>query len=346
MDMNDAISRIGKGPGPSKEPMMNDNPDSSWSRLNDANPGTSSSGSSSSIRWDHIQPFPSGVPANKMWEAFNRYIENFEIATSLNNVNDPVQRTRFLFLVMGNELQEIVKAAKLRPNLTNTDCYKTFVSNITSYFRSMTDTAAEHEAFLRMRQEKGESAVAFHARLMCKVRSCNYSVDDEDRFVRAQLLKGLRNRDMVKHARTYAYDTNFIVQSATRDEAFEAETHQGDDPNHIEVRRVQQSSSTDRRKRSIAPSRADDPPARQYRRNEADQQIQGRRQKCTRCALLSHRNRTCPALNRNCNSCGKRGHFAAACRQKQVNYMQNVRSDDRASFSNEDKHEDKQVLND
>lgn len=40
------------------------------------------------VRWDHIKPFPSGIAANKMWESWNKYMENFEIAASLGNAND------------------------------------------------------------------------------------------------------------------------------------------------------------------------------------------------------------------------------------------------------------------
>ncbi|XP_058817323.1 uncharacterized protein LOC131680626 [Topomyia yanbarensis] len=342
--INEALSRF----QPNPRPTTNDNADNSWNNVSSC--ANVSGSNSSSIRWDHIKPFPTGIAANKMWEEWNRYIENFEIAASLSNVSDPAKRTQLLFLSMGNELQEIIKAAKLRPSLTNPECYKTFVTNIKNYFRSMTDTAAEHEAFSRMKQENGEAAVTFHARLMCKVRSCNYSVDDEDRFVRAQLLSGLRNRELVKQARTYGYETNFIVQSATRDEAFEAETRQQEGPNIFEVRRGNLYSSYDRsnRKRPNASNRIDEPPIKRQQSHELNQRYRVQRPRCTRCYLLSHRNGQCPALSRNCNRCGKRGHFVAACRQKQVNSMQNERNDkpiERSTFSGEDTYENKQEAN-
>ncbi|XP_058448729.1 uncharacterized protein LOC131428699 [Malaya genurostris] len=306
-----------------------DNVDNSWNVPNDENSFPANSGnSSSSIRWDHMKPFSSGISANKMWEEWNRYIENFEIAASLSNVCDAVKRTQLLFLSMGNELQEIIKAAKLRPSLKTPNCYKLFVSNIKNYFRSMTDTAAEHEAFSRMKQESEETAVAFHARLMCKVRLCNYSIEDEDRFVRAQLLNGLRNREIVKQARTYGYETNFIVQSATRNEAFEIETRQQDGSSVFELRSALKSSLYDKnfRKRPNMGNRFGEPQMKQARSHEIIQQPQASRSRCTRCFLFSHRNGQCPALKRNCNRCGKRGHFVAACRQRHVSFVQNERN--------------------
>ncbi|XP_055551268.1 uncharacterized protein LOC129733770 [Wyeomyia smithii] len=280
----------------------------------------------SSVRWENIKPFPAGVPANKMWEEWNRYIENFEIAASLNNANDPVIRTRLLFLSMGPNLQEIVRAAKLRPNLADAGCYKTFISSINEYFKSMTDTAAKHEAFLRMRQETGETAVAFHARLMCKVRLCGYSDDDHDHFVRAQLLKGLRNKELVKSSRTYGYQTNYIVQAATHSEAYEVETVEtveSSNTNVFQTRMLQkrkplnESSNEPTQKRSFT------------------ERGTGRRSRCSRCNQLFHRNAQCPAINKNCNNCGKRGHFSAAYRNKRVNsirYNQGNQESDQPTY--------------
>lgn len=305
-------------------------------------------GTSSTSRWDNPTPFPSGVSANRMWEEWNRYIQNFEIKASLNNVNDPVKRCQRLFLDMGPEQQEIILAAKLRPSLEDGNCYRVFVKNITDYFRSMTDTAAEHEAFSCMKQERVESAVAFHARLMCKVRLCNYSAEDQDRFVRAQLLKGLKNKDIVKAARTYGHEVNYIVQAATRDEAYEAETAQPEDVNVFQVHNRyppkrqpnwKQKSSNERIERDNGP------PEKRRKSGYGD----GRRSKCPNCNFKNHRYGVCPAINKNCANCGTRGHFAAACRTKRVNAVHHKREDLGSDMSEDDTprdtlNETKQVL--
>ncbi|XP_055585761.1 uncharacterized protein LOC129738561 [Uranotaenia lowii] len=97
--------------------------------------------SAPSIRWDNMKPFPSGVPANKMWETWTKYFENFEIAASLSNAHDPVKRSQLLFLSIGDELQGIIRAAKLRPVTNEPDCYAVFVKNIEDYLKALTDTA-------------------------------------------------------------------------------------------------------------------------------------------------------------------------------------------------------------
>lgn len=76
-----------------------------------------------------------------------------------------------MFLSMGEDLQNIVCAAKHRPNLNDENVYVIFKQNIESHICSMADTATEHLAFYCMRQEMGESAMNFHARLMEKAVS-------------------------------------------------------------------------------------------------------------------------------------------------------------------------------
>lgn len=81
------------------------------------------------------------------------------MATSLSNIHNLKRRVDLLQLSMGEELKGIVRAAKLRPDSGDENCYDTFVKNIDLYLKSMTDPAAEHESFSIMRQEEGESAV-------------------------------------------------------------------------------------------------------------------------------------------------------------------------------------------
>lgn len=163
-----------------------------------------------SARWDQMKPFPKNIPANKMWEEWTKYIENFEIAASLSNATDPVRLCKLLFYSMGDELQGIVRAAKLKSNLNDEHCYKIFIKNIEEHLLSLTDTSAEHEAFSRMQQERGETAVNFHARLTDKARLCRYNPSDQGKFIRTQLLKGKEHFNQGLKKREYVVITAFI----------------------------------------------------------------------------------------------------------------------------------------
>lgn len=302
-----------------------------------------------------------------MWAEWYDFFENFEVAVSLHNANDPVYKTKLLYLSLGQELQAIIKASNLRPSLSDPNCYTIFVKNIENHLRSMTDTAAEHRAFLKMKQGKDESTVAFHARLIRNVKLCGYSTSDQSRFVRAQLLDGLRNKELVKAARIYGYDINFIVQSSTRDEAYEAETNE---PTiETDILAIDRKFGTSRKRMHdrlesgypiVKQSRTNSnvmqalenrPGSSGWRSsygqqtgNRLNSQTKGRRTRCARCNNFFHRNPQCPALSRTCDNCGKRGHFAVACRTARMTTVQQLskHSDDEAS-DEENLAEKKQV---
>lgn len=278
----------------------------------------------SAIRWDNIRPFPKNVAASKMWEAWVRFLEDFEAAAFLSNLKDPKRRVELLLLSMGDELKSIVRAAKLRPGAEEGDnLYNKFVGNIDKHLKAMTDPAAEHEDFSKMVQEEGEPAVKFHARLTEKVLLCDYSPTDQDRFVRTQLLRGLRNQELKKTARMYGHDSNTIVQAATRAEAFQAEMAAlGGESNALVVSSGRVRSNEGQFKRRQAVQQTNSKPLKRFKSERSSSFQPGssvsRRNRCPRCFRPAHRGEECPALRKICNACGQRGHFAAACRVDRV----------------------------
>lgn len=317
-----------RGRAPDTVPVTN-NPDQSGRSNHEPSFASSSAERGGNIRWDLIPKFPTDIASNKLWEAWQSYIENFEIAVSLSTFTGQAERAKLLYLSLGTKLQDIINAANLHPNYPDPRCYSTLVEGINTYFRSMTDTAAEHEAFQAMRQAKGETIVTFHARLTQKVRLCGYSTLDQSRFVLAQLLKGMENRKLAMTARTYGHDAIYVVQAATRVEAYETGEQDEVPHNSTDILAVDQ-------KRLF---RRDDQPFSKARKiedsmNERDGKFPsnskeyrpGRRTRCWRCGFTFHKGKSCPAKNKECNSCGRIGHYAGTCRsnarQNRVNNVQ------------------------
>lgn len=278
------------------------------------------------IKLDQLRPFPKDVPSNRLWEEWRKYLENFEIAASLHPNQEPDKLAKILFLAVGEDLQGIIRAARLRPNLEGPDCYRVFIKNIDTHLRSMTDTTTEHETFLAMRQDVGESPAAFHARLVDRARLCGYGQGDEDRFVRSQLIKGLRDREIAKSARLFNYDTNFIVQAATRSEAYEpvagpsnadtvlAVDHEANLQREGRKRSFNQESERNSGRQGVSYR------GTSTRNNRGGSQRgfgHGKRFRCSRCDRWRHENpQQCPAIRAKCFECGATGHFAATCRRK------------------------------
>ncbi|XP_062551526.1 uncharacterized protein LOC134216710 [Armigeres subalbatus] len=321
-----------------KERLNNKPPaiDTNWGYVgDDAIENGNSQAGGITIRLDQLPSFPKDVPSNRLWEEWRKYLENYEIAASLHQIIEPNKLAKVLFLAVGEDLQRIIRAARLRPNLEGPNCYNVFVKNVDDHLRSMTDTTTEHESFLAMRQEVGESAVTFHARLVDRARLCDYGRGDEERFVRSQLIKGMRDQEIAKAARLFNYESNFIVQAATRSEACEpVKTPSTETVLAIDNRTNPLRSSGKRtfQMRFDQPSRgrntrfrgADDRTSTNTRGRQVNKQRgfgRGKRSKCSRCSRWAHETpQMCPALKSQCFECGTVGHFASMCRKKGGNH--------------------------
>lgn len=271
------------------------------------------------IRLD-IRGFPQGIPTSKLWTEWCRYKSNFDIAMDLNNVSS-TNRAKLLYLYMGDQLQGLATAAKLCPSFEDPQSYSTLTQNIGTYLRSLIDTTAEHEEFTRLRQESTESVVAFYARVVEKAGLCGYG-DDENRFVRSQILQGMSNRDVANAARTYNHDIQTFVQAATRAEAFNLNAGPSKAEGIMEVTRKPTNHQSGQKRSTPAGWNAqgrnhfNEPPSK---RNDNQGRSVGKHHRCFRCDRPKHNGSPCPALFKHCYTCGERGHFSVTCRKKRVN---------------------------
>lgn len=131
----------------------------------------------------------------------------------------------------------------------------------------------------------------------------------------------MSNRELAKTARTFGHETNFIVQSATRDEAYQANNTYDSSVNEV-FRRTSRAPV----KRDGGFSRADGPHNKQSRINS--RAGSSRQELCPKCNRWMHRKRPCPALKLKCNECGKFGHFAVVCTKNRINAIEDVSSQD------------------
>lgn len=175
--------------------------------------------------------------------------------------------------------------------------------------------------------------MTFYARLKTKVQLCRYSPNDQERFVRSQLLKGMTNRELAKAARTFGYDAAFVVQSASRSEAFGRESS-SDNISEGTVQEVSRTPNTPRsyqRPRPFGqrPNRNTDYNNQQssrapFRNNAHPRGRLGKRGRCSRCDRPAHKGEECPAKTQDCYRCGMRGHFAVTCRRKEANVTEEL----------------------
>lgn len=152
---------------------------------------------------------------------------------------------------------------------------------------------------------------------------CGYG-NDENRFIRSQILQGMSNRDVANAARTYNHDIQSVIQAATRAEAFNinAGPSKAEGVMEITSKRSNQQSGQKRFSsggwNSQDRGRTNDPP---NKRKDSHGKFVGKHNRCFRCDRPKHNGKQCPALFKNCNTCNERGHFSATCRKKRVNNL-------------------------
>ncbi|KAL1394681.1 hypothetical protein pipiens_001285 [Culex pipiens pipiens] len=126
--------------------------------------------------------------------------------------------------------------------------------------------------------------------------------------------------DKISYLENMQMATNDVVLSAGRSDCLESEIADPDSPSidRPEVYAVQQQKPFEPRfnaKRKSPNERADKQVDKRPRR---ENQVKGRRSRCSRCGGLAHGQRQCPASQRICAACGERGHYAAVCREFRI----------------------------
>ncbi|XP_053698950.1 uncharacterized protein K02A2.6-like [Sabethes cyaneus] len=109
----------------------------------------------------------------------------------------------------------------------------------------------------------------------------------------------------------YGYETAFIVQSATRQEAYAPQIMQPESSQTFAVlRNRQRNPNAQQWKRKYEETDSGWNQQKKRDANYDEYRGRGRRSRCSKCNRLFHKFGSCPALNNKCNSCGQRGHFA------------------------------------
>ncbi|KAL9706640.1 hypothetical protein quinque_010158 [Culex quinquefasciatus] len=285
-----------------------------------------------SVRWDNIKPFPDGVPANKLYEQWQRYIRNFEMAADLKQCQGS-DHSIAVVADLGKNLKKAIsflarikeKAKLCGYSAENLDYHvrsqflkglanRDIVKDARRYKRSISEivsAATNDEAYeaVEVPERVGIFAVEKH-----RGRSRDSARDAErDReFARG----GDRSREWSRgrnRNREWPQDGDRNrEQVQTGERGREWTRNRG---------RNREWTQDEDRKRKFTPENTTKPATRRFdeatpKRFRNDDRGRGRRAKCSRCLGFAHGARDCPAMDKLCFLCNEIGHFSVTCRQR------------------------------
>ena len=248
-------------------------------------------------KFNPLEPMSFDSPPR--WPEWRERFARFRIATKLNKDDGEVQVASLVY-AMGRQAENILKSFKFAPHCDVTelsaepnqvdprDDYNIVLGTFDEYFVPKINIIHERAQFYQRVQQPGESVEAFVRSLHELAAYCQFE-DKECEHVRDRLISGMLDKDVSQKLQLEQDDLTLVKS-----------------PNQSQVNFVKKDAS----QRKQALSRCRQPVVR------TDQRSQPGGKTCGQCGYM-HRTPgpdACPAKGKQCNRCGKRGHFEKMCR--------------------------------
>lgn len=271
------------------------------------------------LKYVKVKPFPQNIPQPQKWQAWLDYRRKLSI--QLEQCGNATQKAMagLVYTSIGEEMEQIISAREMFPDgddLPDDYPYLTkMIGDLDEYFKGLSDEAVNFNEFSNMKQKLGEAARDFHTRVVRQAEVCG--IKQSQSMIRNTFIQGMRDREQAKRAFTDAIPIEEVISAATRRESLQHHESpivilDGDDPKKmIEVDAI--SNRFERRSKPAGRGKTE--------QQGKGQQWQPRKHSgsrpCPNCGIDVHRTGVCPARDKECRECHKKGHFARVCRAKQ-----------------------------
>lgn len=172
----------------------------------------------------------------------------------------------------------------------------------------------ERYIFHRRQQEPGESFDAFVGDLRRLARTCEYGAVEES-AIRDRIVLGIRDdATRKKLLQTRKLDLTRAIDICRSSEATTRQMKAITTPEEVQaVHQPSRRRSQSRHRRGGGGGRGQSRAPDGKQSSGADRRAPSSERRCRNCDR-SHEKRSCPAFGSTCNRCGKRNHWAVACR--------------------------------
>ena len=238
------------------------------------------------------------------WARWIRRFERFRVASGLAERGGEVQVSTLIY-AMGDQADDVLRSFTLTEEDRKT--YATVKSKFDNHFIQRRNVIFERAKFNRRRQEENESVESFITSLYALAEHCGYG-DLHDEMIRDRIVVGIRNSTLSEKMQLDSELT--LAKAVTQVRQAEAVKQQQS------LLRSQHDAPIGVVKRGKGGTKSKKPNHTTHV-NNGGTTIRQPRQMCNRCGRSPPHNRSvCPAHDKTCDNCGKKGHFKAVCRSQ------------------------------
>ncbi|XP_026745717.1 uncharacterized protein LOC113507064, partial [Trichoplusia ni] len=245
------------------------------------------------------------------WEQWKR---SFNIYLEATGISGEEKKRATLLLLGGPGIQEIVfnlPGAYEENSTTEAGVFKTVIEKLDDYFLPKQNKIYERHLFRQIKQVEGEKFEKFVVKLRNQSSKCKFTSPDE--HIIDQIVEKCFSPELRKKILTLG-DTVTLDKIITEANTLEIvnqqleEYGQNSKPNDVNTIRSYKKNYSEKT----------DDVKRKNEIKKLESTTKSDMSKCGRCGYDKHiaPNEECPAKRRNCNACGKSGHFSAMCKSK------------------------------
>lgn len=251
----------------------------------------------------------------EQWQQWIRRFTRFRQASGLSEKDDETQVNTLIY-TMGSGAEDILVSLKLSE--TERGEYKTVEKKLNDYFVVRRNTIYERAKFNQRKQNEGESVDTFITSLYQLAEHCGYGVL-HDEMIRDRLVVGLRDERL---AEKLQLDPELTLEKAVK----QARQSEAVKKQQSVVRNELQSHQSDNKNvnTDVVHSRGRPTFRGHGSKNRGSTRGRGRphttmsmtqkQSSCQRCGYSpNHPRDRCPAKDKTCSKCKKRGHFVKCC---------------------------------
>lgn len=247
------------------------------------------------------------------WRKFKRNFDIFMHAAELNEKPDIVKVNTFLNAI-GESAVEVFDTF----NITNEQrlVYNDVIAAFENFCTPKKNEVYERFIFYQRKQKEGEKFDTYLMEIKRLVRTCAFGAK-ENEMLRDQIVMGIwdrRTQSKLLETTDLTYETA-VNKCRASEISREQATTMNKTTKIDEVKKIPHGKSHETKNNN----NNNNDMRTAYSKSNDDKKFNSKK-KCTYCNR-AHKPRECPAYGKECNYCKKIGHFASACRKKEVSMI-------------------------